>query len=85
MECVTYNSKKFLAPESITSMAAIHCKIKKCGEITIRISDCNNSIKLWNKLENKSEISEFLQKMDSLLKEIQNLKDELKERYPMIK
>ena len=30
---VTYNRKIFLAPDSLLSMAAIHSKIKPCGEV----------------------------------------------------
>lgn len=53
---VTYNHKRFLAPKSLLSMAVIHTKIKPCGEAQIRISDCNNTIKLWNDLNDQNQV-----------------------------
>jgi hypothetical protein len=71
---VTYNKKTFLAPDSILSMAVIHTKIKPCGEAQIRISDCNNTIKLWNDLNDKDQVKEMLTKITN----IQNALDEFK-------
>lgn len=42
----TYNDKIFIAPDSINSMSAIHCKIYEDGKAIIRLSDCHNSIRL---------------------------------------
>jgi hypothetical protein len=77
----TYNKKAFLAPDSILSMAAIHTKIKKDGECSVRISDCKNSIKLWNDLNDNSQVLEILQKLDSLIENLDKIKKEIKSRY----
>lgn len=74
----SYNKKVFLAPNIITSMAVIHTKIKPCGEAQIRISDCNSSIKLWNDLNDKSQAAEMLQKVETLLSNLEAFRDELK-------
>lgn len=65
---VTYNRKEFLAPNSITSMSAIHTKIYEDGTAIIRISDCHGSIRIWNDLNDKGGIDEMLIKIGTLLK-----------------
>lgn len=62
----TYNNKMFLAPDSITSMSAIHTKIYKDGTAIIRLSDCYGSIKIWNDLNTQSQIKEMLSKIDNM-------------------
>lgn len=74
---VTYNRKKFLAPDSILSMAAIHTKIKPDGEASIRISDCNRSIKIWNDLNDKKQTKEMLLKLDSLISVLSDFRKEV--------
>ena len=74
---VTYSRKVFLAPDSILSMAAIHTKIKKDGEASIRISDCNRSIKLWNDMNDKKQVTEMLVKIDSLINELSDFRKEV--------
>lgn len=73
-----YNKKAFLAPDSIRSMAAIHTKIKHCGEASIVISDCRNSIKLWNDLNHPEEVQEMLLKIINLRSVLDDFADELK-------
>lgn len=80
---VIYNDKTFLAPDSINSMAAIHCKIKTDGIAIVRISDCNNSIRLWNDLSNKKEVVEMMQKVNTLITTLKGFQSELRERYPI--
>ena len=74
---VSYNKKKFLAPDSILSMAAIHTKIKHNGEASIRISDCNRSIKIWNDLNDKNQTKEMLLKLDSLISVLSDFRKEV--------
>lgn len=74
---VTYNKKMFLAPDSILSMAAIHTKIKKNGECSIKISDCNNSIKLWNDLNDTNQVKEMLTKISNLERLLKELRTEV--------
>lgn len=74
----TYNKKAFLAPASLLSMAVIHTKIKPCGEGQIRISDCNNTIKIWNDLNDKSQVHEMLQKANLLISMLVDFRDEVK-------
>ncbi len=58
-----YNKKVFLAPDSIHSMSAIYCKVYEDGKAVIRISDCNNSIRFWNEIENKEGRDEMILKV----------------------
>lgn len=67
---VTYNRKVFLAPNSIRSMSAIHAKIKEDGTAIFRLSDCNNSIRWWNDLNNQEEVLEMVEKLDNAMKEL---------------
>lgn len=79
---VTYNQKTFLAPTSIRSMSAIHTKIKECGEASVVISDCRNSIKLWNDLNIKNEKVEMVEKVEMLINQLEHFKIELLQRCP---
>ena len=74
----TYSKKCFLAPNSIRSMAAIHAKIKATGEASVRISDCNNSVKIWNNLNSKEEVQEMIEKLDMLIVQLMDFKEEVK-------
>lgn len=78
----TYNEKSFLAPNSIRSMSAIHTKIKECGEASVVISDCRNSIKLWNDLNIKLEKVEMIEKVEMLINQLEHFKIELLQRCP---
>lgn len=75
---ITYSDKRFLAPNSLLSMSAIHAKIKPCGEAQIRISDCNNTIKIWNDLNDKKQVAEMLEKTDNLIKVLTQFRSEVK-------
>lgn len=77
---VTYNKKAFLAPDSIRSMAVIHTKILKEGTAILRISDCNNSVRIWNDLNDKEEVKEMLKKTESLRDMLWDFQEELKLR-----
>lgn len=74
---IQYNRKEFLAPTSIRSMAAVHCKIKKNGEASIRISDCNHSIKIWNDMNSQEEALEMIEKINNLIDNLRELKREV--------
>jgi len=79
---VSYNKKAFLAPESILSMAAIHTKIKNDGIAILRISDCNQSIRIWNDLNNREEIAEMLYKISTIQDVLGDFAEELKLKLP---
>lgn len=78
---VTYNEKEFLSRGSILSMSAIHAKIKADGECSVRISDCNNSIKIWNNLNDKNQVKEMSEKLDMLISALSGLQFEIIHRY----
>lgn len=80
---VVFNKKVFLAPDSLLSMAVIHTKIKPCGEAQIRISDCNNTIKIWNNLNSKKEVNEMLQKTDTLIEMLQGFRKQVEIKLPI--
>jgi hypothetical protein len=79
---VTYNKKMFLCANSIRSMAAIHTKIKDDGIAILRISDCNNSIRIWNNLNNKIEVEEMIVKVSNLMAVLNEFGEELKLKLP---
>jgi len=77
----TYNKKSFLAPDSIMSMAAIHCKIKDDGIAMVRISDCNNTVRIWNDLNKKDEPKELYLKVKNLIFSLKEFQNELENRF----
>lgn len=77
---VTYNQKEFLAPNSIRSMAVVHTKILKDGTAIVRISDCNNSIRIWNDFNVPEEKKEMLSKVDNLIENLQAFRVNIKSR-----
>ena len=77
---VTYNEKAFLAPKSILSMAAIHTKIKPEGIAILRISDCNQSIRIWNDFNTKEGKIEMIVKLDMLINQLTHFKAEVLSR-----
>ena len=79
---VTYNQKSFLAPNSIMSMAAIHTKIIPNGTAIIRISDCNQTITLWNDFNTKEGKIEIVEKVDMLINQLEHFRVELLQRCP---
>lgn len=79
---LTYNQKAFLAPKSILSMAAIHAKIKDDGTAILRISDCNNSVRIWNDFNNKEEKIEMIEKVDMLINQLTYFRAEVMTRCP---
>jgi len=77
---VTYNQKSFLAPNSILSMAAIHAKIKDDGTAILRISDCNNSVRIWNDFNTREGKIEMVEKLDMLVEQINYFRAEVLSR-----
>jgi hypothetical protein len=79
---VTYNQKSFLAADSILSMAAIHTKIKPNGEAIVRISDCNQTVRIWNDLNTREGKIEIVEKVDMLINQLEHFRAELLQRCP---
>jgi hypothetical protein len=75
-----YNQKTFLAPMSINSLSAIHCKINQDGIAKVTISDCNNSIRIWNDFNTNVGKEEMLEKVETLLIQIRDFKSEIQNR-----
>jgi len=74
---VTYNKKGFVSPNSINSMSAIHTKILSDGIAVVRISDCHGSIKWWNDLNIKEEVSEMLCKIDTAIAMLSEMREQV--------
>lgn len=74
---VTYNRKAFIAPKSINSMSAVHCKIYEDGRAIARLSDCHGSIRWWNDLNNLEEVRELVEKLDNAIVELQAFRYEV--------
>jgi hypothetical protein len=75
MEKQTYNEKNFLLPDSPRSMASYHAKVMEDGIMKLTIHDCKGSIQLWNDLNDPEQVTEAIEKLDSLatgIVELQN-------------
>lgn len=81
MQHVTYNVKEFLASDSIRSMSAVHTKIYKDGTAIVRISDCHNSIKIWNDLNDREEVVEMAEKVTQLIEVLSQFEKEIITRF----
>ena len=77
----TYNKKEFLLPNGEWSMAAFHAKIHEDGIASLRISDCNRTIKLWNDFNNPMEALEMYNKLLALNKGIVDFAEFIKENF----
>lgn len=75
---VPYNRKEFIAKTSINSMSAIHTKILEDGTAVVRLSDCHGSIKWHNDMNEKSQIIEFIEKIDTVVAHLQEFRKEIK-------
>ncbi len=75
------NAKRFLVPNSITSMAAVHIKTYESGdrsEYQFRLADCNRTVKIWGKLDDPEQIQEGIEKMQAIIQAATALKDRLR-------
>jgi hypothetical protein len=79
----SYNKKGFLLPNSILSMAAYHAKIHEHprNEYQFRLSDCNNTIKLWGKLESLEDAKESIKKLKALSDAANKLAEEISNQF----
>jgi hypothetical protein len=62
-------------------MSAIHTKIYKDGTAIIRISDCHNSIKIWNNTGDKEEVKEFVDKINTMINSLNDFRNEILGRH----
>lgn len=76
-----YNKKSFLSPNSIYSMSAIHTKIYEDGIAGIRLSDCQHSIKIWNDMNDVTQVVEMLEKIDHIRVALEEFKNEIRANY----
>ena len=76
-----YNKKEFLSPNSIWSMAAFHAAIHDDGICILRISDCKNSIKIWNDFNEPSQIIDMKQCLMTLSEGISELISFIDDNY----
>mgnify|MGYP007071565100 CR=1 FL=1 len=74
-----WDKKEFLVQDSILSMAAYHAKIKSepNSQYQLRISDCNNTIKLWGNINSLEDIKEGMEKLETLKQGIISLQIQL--------
>lgn len=70
IKVMNYNKKTFIAPNSIDSMSAIHCKIYDDGKAIARLSDCHGSIRWHNQINDPEERKEFIEKLDKTINEL---------------
>ena len=81
MDKQTYNSKKFLLPESHRSMSCFHAKVMEDGILKLTIHDCKRSIQLKNDLNNHEEIQEAIEKLRNLADGVNSLLAFVMENY----
>jgi len=81
MEKPTYNSKKFLLPDSPRSMASFHAKVMEDGIMKLTIHDCKGSIQLHNNLNNPEEVIEAISKLSALINGAIELQDFIAQNY----
>jgi hypothetical protein len=62
----TYNEKRFLLPDSISSCAHYHIKVYDSGDYRIRIHDCNAGIRLRGSLSTPVGLDEAMKKASVL-------------------
>jgi len=77
----TYNSKKFLHPESERTMACYHAKVTEEGIMKLTIHDCKGSIQLHNDLNDPEQVSEALNKLATLELGIYDLRNYIAQNY----
>jgi len=58
-------------------MAAIHTKIKPDGTAIVRISDCNQCVRIWNDLNTTEGKLELIEKIDMINNQLNHFKAEL--------
>lgn len=76
-----YNKKIFLAPNSVDSMSAIHCKIYDDGKAIARLSDCHGSIRWHNQLTDPEQRKEFLEKLGNTITELESFKKHIENEF----
>ncbi|MEE6129126.1 hypothetical protein V2E39_17125 [Chryseobacterium arthrosphaerae] len=74
---MTYNKKSFIAPDSISSMSAVHCKIMPDGRAVARLSDCHGSIRWHNQITDPEGRKELIEKLGNAISELENFKKHL--------
>ncbi len=81
MDKQTYNSKKFLLPESHRSMSCYHAKLMEDGILKLTIHDCKHSVQFKNDLNNPEEIREAIEKLRNLADGVNSLLEFIRENY----
>ena len=81
MEKQTYNTKKFLLPDSSRSMSCFHAKVMEDSIMKLTIHDCKRSIQLKNDLSNCIEIEEAIDKLNNLANGIIALREFIETNY----
>lgn len=66
MEFKPYNKKAFLLPDSIHSAAMYHAKLFPDGKYVFRIHDCLGGIRLTGILQEESDYTDAINKLQAL-------------------
>lgn len=81
MEKPTHNEKNFLLPDSPRSMASYHAKVIEDGIMKLTIHDCKGSIQLHNDLNDPEQVSEAIEKLETLASGIIDLQNFIAQNY----
>lgn len=81
MEKPTHNEKNFLLPDSPRSMASYHAKVMEDGIMKLTIHDCKGSIQLHNDLNDPEQVSEAIEKLETLATGIIDLQNFIAQNY----
>ncbi len=79
----TYNSKRFLLPESHRSMSCYHAKVMDDGIMKLTIHDCKRSVQLKNDLNNPDELKEAIEKLNNFANGILDLLQFIEQEYEL--
>ncbi len=85
-DLIFINKKEFLAKDAVFSTSAIHSKMyqEKLGsrpKLQLRVSDCNNAIRLWNYCDTDEDREEFVEKIDTMLKHLSKFRRKIGDEF----
>lgn len=81
MKQTIYNEKNFLLPDSPRSMASYHAKVMEDSIMKLTIHDCKGSIQLHNDLNDPEQVTEAIEKLESLANGIIDLQNFIAQNY----
>lgn len=76
-----HNQKQFLVPDSPRTMASYHAKVMDDGIMKLTIHDCKGAIQLHNDLNDPEQVTEAIEKLETLAQGIYALQFFIAKNY----